>query len=108
MVSEDLLSSPTSDATAGSRALNARNHLAITISELQAQLKRDHARCAITAQTNAEQASRRRSRVSKRTKPSLRGRLPRNASQHHARKAKIRMVEYVEKLDVKPELQLLS
>jgi hypothetical protein len=54
MVSEELLSSPTSDATAGSRVLSARNHLAITISKLQAQLKRDHAGCAITAQTNAE------------------------------------------------------
>jgi hypothetical protein len=38
-----------SDPTAVSRILGARNHLAITISELQAQLKRDHAGCAITA-----------------------------------------------------------
>jgi hypothetical protein len=43
-----------SDTTAGSRVLGACNHLAITISELQAQLKGDHAGCAITAQTNAE------------------------------------------------------
>jgi hypothetical protein len=54
MVSEDLLSPPTSDATAGSKVLSALNHQAITISELQAQLKRDHAGCAITAQPNAE------------------------------------------------------
>jgi hypothetical protein len=54
MVSEDLLLLPTSDATAGSRVLRARNRLAITISELQAQLKRDHAGRAITTQTDAE------------------------------------------------------
>jgi hypothetical protein len=54
MLSEDLKLSPTSDAAAGSRVLSARNHSAITISELQAQLKRDHAGSAVTAQTNAE------------------------------------------------------
>jgi hypothetical protein len=42
------------DRTAGSTVLCARNPLAITISELQAQLKCDHAGRAITAQTNAE------------------------------------------------------
>jgi hypothetical protein len=49
MVPEDLLSSPTSDTTAGSRVRCARKHLAITISELQAHLERDHAWRAITA-----------------------------------------------------------
>jgi hypothetical protein len=46
------LPSPTSGA--GSRVLTAGNHLAITISELKAQLKRDHAWGAIPAQTDAE------------------------------------------------------
>jgi hypothetical protein len=54
MVSENLLSLPTSDATAGSMVRCAPKHLAITISELQAQLERNHAGRAITAQTNAE------------------------------------------------------
>ena len=61
--------------------------------KLQAQLKRDHAWRAVAAQPDAEQASRRRSRVSKRAEPSLRSRLPRNASQHHAWKPEIRMIE---------------
>jgi hypothetical protein len=47
--------------------------------ELQAQLKRDHAGRAITAQTDAEQAGRRRGRVSKRAKPGLGRRLSRNS-----------------------------
>ena len=50
----DLLSSPTSDTTAGSRVRCARKHLTITISELQEQLERNHTWRAITAQTNAE------------------------------------------------------
>jgi hypothetical protein len=113
-VSEDLLSSPTSDATAGSRVLSARNHLAITISELQAQLKRDHARRAITSQTDAEQAGRRRGRGSNRAKPnlgaarSIGASLSRNVGQHPAGKRKIRTVEYIEELDVEAQLHSLG
>src|SRR5208337_1406216 len=76
--------------------------------KFQAQLKGNHSRRAITAQPDAEQAGRRRSRVSKRSKPSLGRRFPRNAGQHHARKAEIRMVEYIEELDVETQLHTLG
>ena len=57
---------------------------------------------AIATQTDAQQAGRRRSCVSERSKASLRGRLSRNAGQHHAWKPKVRMVEDIEELTFKP------
>ena len=69
---------------------------------------REHARRAITAQTDAEQAGRRRSRGSKRPKPRLRRRLARNFSKNHARKCGIRTVEYIEELDVESHLHTLG
>jgi hypothetical protein len=77
-------------------------------SELQASLKGDHARRAITAQTDTEQAGRRRGRGSNRAKPTLGSRTSRNARQHHARKREIRMVEYIEELDVEAHLHTLG
>src|SRR5580704_9544060 len=76
--------------------------------KLQAQLERDHAGRAITAQTNAEQTSRWRGRVSKRSETGLRGGLPRNAGQHHARKCEIRVIEYVEELRVESQFHTLG
>src|SRR5271157_970968 len=76
--------------------------------KLQAQLKRDHTRRAITPQPHTEQAGRRRSCVSERPKSSLGRRFSRNAGQNHAREAEIRMVEYIKELDVKAHLHALG
>lgn len=65
----------------------------IASSELQTQLERNHAGCAIAAQAHAEQTGRWRGRVGNRSKSSLGRGLPRNAGQHHARKCEIRMIE---------------
>jgi hypothetical protein len=73
------------------------------ISELHAHLKSDHSRRAITAQTDPEQACRRRSGVGDRSEPRLGRGFSRNAGQHHAGKRKIRMVEYIEELRVEPQ-----
>jgi hypothetical protein len=73
-------------------------------SELQACLKRDHARTAIATQADAQQAGGRRSRIAKRSKPCLRGRLSWNPRQRHAGKPEVRMVEYIEELGFYPEL----
>jgi hypothetical protein len=81
----------------------ARNRLSKGNSELHAHLKRDHARCAVAAQTDAEQSGRRRCGVRDRSKSALRGRFSWNAGQHHAGKRKIRMVEYIEELRVEPQ-----
>jgi hypothetical protein len=77
-------------------------------SELHPQLKRDHARRTIAAQANAEQTRRRRGSVRKRSKPCLRSGLSRNASEHRARKRKIRMIEDVEELCIEPQLHPLA
>ena len=67
-------------------------------SEFQPRLKSNHSGSAVAAQPHAQQAGRRRSRVGERSESSLRGGLSRNAGLHHARQAKIRMVEDIEKL----------
>ena len=76
--------------------------------EFKPQLKRDHAGRAITAQPDAEQAGRRRSRVRQRSKASLRRRLSRNPRKDHARKSEIRMVEDIEELGVETQLHALG
>src|SRR5258707_2436391 len=78
--------------------------LSIASLELQAQLKRNHAGRAITTQTDAKQTGRRRSCRGKRSKSRLGRRLARNPSKNHARKCEIRMVEYIEELDVETHL----
>src|SRR5580692_9565909 len=73
-------------------------------SKLHAHLKCDHSRRAVAAQTDAKQSRRRRSRVRDGAKTGLRGGIPGNAGDDRARKSEIRMVEYVEKLRVEPQL----
>src|SRR5260370_16216055 len=82
--------------------------LSIASLELQAQLKRNHAGRAITTQTDAKQTGRRRSCRGKRSKSRLGRRLARNPSKNHARKCEIRMVEYIEELDVETHLHTLG
>ena len=77
-------------------------------SELHPRLKRDHSWTAIATQTDAQQAGRRSSCVGKRSKASLRGRLSRNTGQHHAWQPKVRVVEDIEKLALKPKLCMLG
>lgn len=76
--------------------------------KLDARLKRDHAWGAITAQTHAEQAGRRRGGVSERPKPSLGSWLTWNAGQCDAWKSKVRMIEYIEQLTFNPQLCVLG
>jgi len=78
------------------------------MSELQSSLKRDHAWTAIAAQSDAQQAGRRRSCVGRSPKSCLRGRLSWNAGQNHAREAKIRMVKDIKELAFYPELYMLG
>src|ERR1700723_1870150 len=79
-----------------------------TRSELHPRPKCNHSWTAIATQTDAQQAGRRSSCISERSKASLRGRLSRNAGQHHAWKSKIRMVEDIKELTLKPQLHMLS
>jgi hypothetical protein len=76
--------------------------------ELQPRLKRDHAWTAIGAQSDSQQARRRRGCVGKRSKAALGGRLSWNASLHYAGKAEIRMVEDIKELTLKPQLHMLG
>jgi len=93
---------------------DANNSQDPKISELHAHLKRDHSRRAIAAQTDPQQAGRRRSRGSKRSEPnlgaarSIGANLSGDAGKHVARKREIRMVEYIEKLSVESQLHALG
>jgi len=75
-------------------------------SELQASLKGDHARSAVTSQPNSEQAGGGRSRVRERSESRLGRGLTRNAGLHNAWQGEIRVVEDIEKLTFKPQLQV--
>src|SRR5271169_4871023 len=76
--------------------------------EFQAQLEGDHARGAIATKADAEQSGGRRGGVGKRAESSLRGGFSWNAREQHAGQPKIRVVENVEELDVKPQLHFLG
>ena len=76
--------------------------------KLKAQLKGDHARGAVTAEADAQQAGRRRGRVGEGAETCLRSGISRNAGEYHARKPEIRMVEHIEELDVEAQLPLLG
>src|ERR1700676_2593667 len=86
----------------------AINRVSIGDLKLHAHLKRDHARRAVAAQTDAEQPGRRRRGVRDRAKSALRGRFSGNSGRHHAWKRKIRMVEHIEKLSVETQLHALG
>jgi hypothetical protein len=77
------------------------------LSEFQPRLKSDHPWTTVATQADPEQTSWRRCGVCQGSKTGLRGRFARNAGQHHTRKAKIWMIEDVEKLRVKSHLHPL-
>ena len=77
-------------------------------SELHPRLEGDHSWTAIAAQTDAQQAGWRSSCVRECSKASLRGGLSRNACQHHAWQPKVRVVEDIKKLTLKPHLHMLG
>ena len=77
-------------------------------SELDARLKRDHARRVVATQAHSEQSCRWRGGVSKRSKSRLSRRLPRNPRQHHAGESEIRVVKHIEKLSFQPQLGVLG
>jgi len=69
-------------------------------SEFEAALEGDHARGAITAQADTEEASWRRGRGVEGAETSLGRRISWDAGQHAAWKRKVRMVENVETLNL--------
>ncbi len=77
-------------------------------SELHPRLEGDHTWTAVAAQANAQQASRRRGRVRECSKSTLRGRISWNARLHHAWQRKIRMIENIKELPLKPQLHALA
>src|SRR5580658_5592908 len=90
------------------RVADQPSRIALYGSELHPRLKCNHSWTAIATQTNAQQAGRRSSCVSERSKASLRGRLSRNTGQHHAWQPEVRVVEDIEKLTLKPQLHMLG
>lgn len=71
-------------------------------------MKGDHARRAVSTQTNPEQTRRWRGRVGQRAESNLRCGFAGNASEHDTRQPKIRMIEDIEKLSFEAELDALS
>ena len=71
-------------------------------------MERNHSRGAVAAQAYAKQSGGWRSCVSQCAKPGLRRWLPRNASQHHAGKGKVWMVEYIKELTFNPQIGVLG
>ena len=67
-------------------------------SEFQTRVQRNHARAAVSAQTDAEQARGRRGGIGESAKSGLGRRFAGDSSQHDAGQREIGMVEYVEKL----------
>ena len=77
-------------------------------SELEAQLKSDHTRCTVPAKADAEKASGWGSSIRERAKTGLRGGLSLYAGEDHAGQDEIRMIENVEELCVKTQLDSLA
>ena len=80
----------------------------VAASEFYSRLERNHARAAVAAQPDAEQAGGRRGRIGECSKARLGGGLTWNTGEDHGGQAKIRVVEDIEELSVKSQFYPLS